>query len=103
MGITDHAQSQLGEIVFVDLPDVGEKFSVGDAVTTIESVKTTAEVMAPNGGTVVEVNKQVADNPSLINEEPLKTWIFELICENPPENLLSEEEYKKHLEEEEGH
>ena len=76
MGITDHAQSQLGEIVFVELPEVGEKFQSGDTVITIESVKTTADVMAPQAGTVAEVNKQVAENPSLINEAPLNAWIF---------------------------
>ncbi|MDH3255922.1 MAG: glycine cleavage system protein GcvH [Acidobacteriota bacterium] len=69
-GITDFAQSELGEVVFVELPEVGDSFAAGDEVGTIESVKAVAEVYAPVGGDIVAINELLADAPEKVNEDP---------------------------------
>lgn len=69
-GITDFAQGELGEVVFVELPEVGDSFEAGDEIGTIESVKAVAEVYAPIGGEVVAVNEDLADSPEKVNDDP---------------------------------
>ncbi len=69
IGITDYAQERLGDIVYVDLPEVGRKLAKGDEVAVVDSVKAAAEVYAPIAGEVVEVNRALADNPALVNED----------------------------------
>jgi glycine cleavage system H protein len=77
IGITDFAQSQLGDVVFVELPQAGDKISKGAQAATIESVKTAAEINAPASGEVVEVNSALAETPGLINEDPFgKGWML---------------------------
>ena len=70
MGITDFAQRELGDIVFVELPETGKEFSAGDVLGTIESVKAVSEIFAPVSGTVTEVNAALGDNPEAVNNEP---------------------------------
>ena len=76
IGITDHAQDALGDIVFIEMPEVGKVFAKGDAVCVVESVKAAADVKMPIAGTVVEVNAALPDDPSKVNTDPLKEGWF---------------------------
>jgi len=101
VGITDHAQDELGDVVFVELPEVGDSFEAGDSFGTVESVKAVSDLYAPVGGEVVEVNSALDDNPEKINEDPYgEGWIVKLRVSGEGEGLLSAEEYQKVLEEE---
>ncbi len=100
IGITDHAQDELGDVVFVELPEKGTSFSAGDSFGTVESVKAVSDLYAPVGGEVVEVNETLNDSPELINEEPYGGgWMIRLRISEDGE-LLSAEEYEKLVEEE---
>jgi glycine cleavage system H protein len=100
IGITDHAQDELGDIVFVELPDEGDTFDVGDSFGTVESVKAVSDMYTPVGGEVVEVNSSLEDAPEKINEDPYgEGWIVKLRTSNEAD-LLSPEEYEKVVEEE---
>ncbi len=101
VGITDHAQDELGDVVFIELPEKGASFGVGDAFGTVESVKAVSDLYAPVGGEVVEVNEALNDAPEKINEEPYGDgWIIRIrVLEEG--DLLSAKEYEKVLEEEE--
>ncbi|MGA8605158.1 MAG: glycine cleavage system protein GcvH [Thermoplasmata archaeon] len=97
IGITDHAQAQLTDIVFVDLPSAGKSVAKGGSVLVLESVKTVADVYAPGPGSVTEVNGELKSHPELINQDPYgKGWIFRLRLSAPipPAELLSAEEYR---------
>lgn len=86
VGITHHAQQQLGDIVFVELPDVGKKVNKGELVATVESVKAVGEVYAPVSGEVVEVNSALESSPELVNKDPYgQGWILVLRVDNPAE------------------
>ena len=101
VGITDHAQDELGDVVFIELPEKGVSFGAGDAFGTVESVKAVSDLYAPVGGEVVEVNEALNDAPEKINEEPYGDgWIIRLRVSEEAD-LLSAEEYEKVLEEEE--
>jgi glycine cleavage system H protein len=101
VGITDHAQDELGDVVFIELPEEGASFGAGDAFGTIESVKAVSDLYAPVGGEVVEVNEALNDAPEKVNEDPYgEGWIIRLRVSGEG-NLLSAEEYEKVLEEEE--
>ncbi|MFB4392782.1 MULTISPECIES: glycine cleavage system protein GcvH [unclassified Pseudomonas] len=78
VGISDHAQEALGDVVFVELAEVGKTFSAGDAAGVVESVKAASDIYAPVGGEVIAVNEELADSPELLNEEPYGSWIFKL-------------------------
>ncbi|MDR0279734.1 MAG: glycine cleavage system protein GcvH [Paucimonas sp.] len=78
VGISDHAQQALGDVVFVELPEVGSVFGQGDAAGVVESVKAASDIYSPIGGEVVEVNEDLTTSPELLNEEPNETWIFKL-------------------------
>jgi glycine cleavage system H protein len=80
VGITDYAQDALGDVVFVDLPEVGREVASGDAIAEVESTKSVAEVYAPLAGTVTEVNAALADTPELINSDPYEAGWFFLIA-----------------------
>jgi glycine cleavage system H protein len=100
VGITEHAAEQLGDLVFVELPDEGRKVAKGDEVVTIESVKAASDVLAPLDGTVTEVNTAVAENPALVNEDPLDAgWFFKMTLEDPSEaeSLMDEDAYAKFI------
>ena len=100
IGITEHAQDELGDVVFVELPDEGATFDAGDSFGTVESVKAVSDLYAPVGGEVVEVNSALNDAPEKINEDPYgEGWIVKLRTSGETD-LLSAEEYEKVLEEE---
>ncbi len=102
IGITDVAQEQLHDIVYVELPGVGDEFSKEDTIGVIESVKAASDIYAPISGKVVAVNDAVVDSPELLNQDPYENWLIEIEITNPDEieELLSAEEYKKVVEEE---
>jgi glycine cleavage system H protein len=101
VGITEHAQDELGDVVFIELPEKGASFGVGDAFGTVESVKAVSDLYAPVGGEVVEVNEALNDSPEKINEEPYGDgWIIRLRVSEEVD-LLSAGDYEKVLEEEE--
>ncbi len=100
IGITDYAQKELGDIVYVDLPSVGQSFESADTIANIESVKNVAPVYAPLSGTVVEVNEQLVDEPHLINESPYDDgWIVVLELSDPMEveDLMPAQDYAEIL------
>ncbi|MBL6455708.1 glycine cleavage system protein GcvH [Belnapia sp. T6] len=79
IGITDHAQNALGDVVFVDLPEVGREVAAGEAIAVVESVKAASDVYAPIAGRIVEVNAALVDDPGLINREPTgEGWFFKI-------------------------
>jgi glycine cleavage system H protein len=101
IGITDHAQSELGDIVFVDLPEEGEEFSKGDAIGTIEAVKTVSDIYAPVSGEVLEVNETLDEEAEKINQDPYgEGWIVKVKLSDKSEvdELLSAEEYEDLIE-----
>jgi glycine cleavage system H protein len=98
VGITDFAQEQLGDIVFVQLPQPGSHFAAGSEAAVIESVKTAGELIMPVSGTVTEVNSVLADNPELINQSPTENgWIIRIQPDNPAaiQSLLDQGDYEK--------
>ncbi|TDQ63949.1 glycine cleavage system H protein [Maritalea mobilis] len=100
VGITDYAQGQLGDVVFVDVPEVGAKFSKGDEVAVVESVKAASEIYAPVSGTIVAVNETLADEPGLVNSDPVVNgWFFKIEIDDAGEleGLLDENAYKAHI------
>jgi glycine cleavage system H protein len=100
IGITDHAQDELGDVVFVELPDEGDTFDAGESFGTVESVKAVSDLYTPVGGEVVEVNSALEDAPENINEDPYgEGWIVKLRTTDDAD-LLSPEEYEKVVEEE---
>lgn len=97
VGITDHAQEQLGDIVFVELPDVGSVVSKGDETGVVESVKAASEIYAPVSGEIVEVNAALADAPATANSDPTGTgWFFKIKLSDPAEldGLMDEAAYQ---------
>ncbi|WP_163654893.1 glycine cleavage system protein GcvH [Listeria sp. PSOL-1] len=100
IGITDFAQDQLGDIVFVELPEIGDKIAQGDSIGSIESVKTVSDFYAPITGEIVEVNEKLEDAPELLNSDPYEeAWILKVKDVNDAEvkELLSSEEYEKEI------
>ena len=96
IGITDHAQNALGDIVFVQLPEVGASFAAGDEAAVIESVKAAGELKMPLAGTVVAVNDALADAPATVNEDPLgKGWFIRIRLDDPAalSGLLDQDAY----------
>ncbi|MDD0973541.1 glycine cleavage system protein GcvH [Pseudomonas fontis] len=96
VGISDHAQQALGDVVFVELAEVGKVFSAGDAAGVVESVKAASDIYSPVSGEVIAVNEELADSPEALNESPYESWIFKLKPSNPAEleNLLDAAGYK---------
>jgi glycine cleavage system H protein len=97
VGITDFAQSQLGDVVFLELPRTGKRLTAGESFGVIESVKAASDLYAPVAGTVVEVNERLAANPELVNSDPLgEGWLIKIQADGgPPDNLLDEAAYQK--------
>lgn len=103
IGITDHAQEALGDIVYVDLPDVDTMVEANNEISEIESTKATSSVISPASGTVIEVNEELSESPEVINEEPYgKGWIAVIRIEDPSEldDLMDAADYERYLEEE---
>jgi glycine cleavage system H protein len=100
IGITDHAQHELTDVVFVELPTVGRKVKAGEACAVVESVKTASDIYAPISGEVTEVNTAVADNPALVNTSPYSEgWFFKLKLANASESgaLLTPDAYSAQI------
>ncbi len=100
IGITQYAQEQLGEVVYVELPDVGRNVDGGEEIGTLESVKAVSEFFAPIAGEVVAVNERLADEPNLVNEDPFGDGWLVRIAASEDGDLLEPEEYQTFLEEE---
>lgn len=99
VGVTDYAQDQMGDIVFVEMPEVGDSFDKGDEFGTLESVKAVSELYLPVGGEIVAVNGDLEDSPEAINEDPYQSWIVEIKPTDPAEleELLTTEGYREML------
>ena len=100
IGLTDYAQSELGDLVFVNLPEEGEELTVGEAFADVESVKAVSDVYAPVAGTVSETNEELLDAPEKINEAPYEAWLVRVKDVTEKEALLSAEEYQAFVESE---
>ncbi len=100
VGITDHAQHELTDVVFVELPEVGKNVKAGETCAVVESVKTASDIYTPASGAVSAVNKSVTENPALVNSDPYSAgWLFKLKLANPAElsDLLSPEQYQAQI------
>jgi glycine cleavage system H protein len=100
VGITEHAAEQLGDLVFVELPEEGRTVVKGDGVVTIESVKAASDISAPLDGQVTEVNTAIVANPALVNEDPMEDgWFFKMTLADPSEldGLMDEEAYRAYI------
>lgn len=102
VGVSDHAQGQLGDLVFVELPEEGETFGRGDACSVVESVKAASDIYCPVSGEVVVVNEALADSPEIVNNDPYGDgWLFSVKLDDPSEldDLMDAEAYREHLDE----
>jgi glycine cleavage system H protein len=100
VGVSEHAQEQLGDVVYVELPEVGRTVKAGEQVAIVESVKAASEVYSPVSGKVVAANRTLADNPALVNEDAEgAAWFFEIELADPGElaNLMTAEAYRDYL------
>ena len=103
IGISEHAQELLGDMVFVELPEVGDTFSVGDDCAVAESVKAASDIYAPISGEVVEINEELEDSPEMVNNDPYGDgWLFKIKADDEDElkNLLDAEGYSASIEDE---
>ena len=105
IGITDYAQSSLGDIVFVELPKVGQEIEVGSTFGSVESVKAVSDLYSPVTGTVTEINEALNDAPDTLNSDANATWIIKLAVKSADEagSLMSAADYDKFVAEETGH
>ncbi len=103
IGIADHAQDQLGDIVYVELPEIDDEIDKEEDFSAVESVKAAADVYMPISGKVVEVNEDLMDSPELLNEDPYENWMIkvEILDKSELDELMTSEEYEKFLAEEE--
>jgi glycine cleavage system H protein len=100
VGISDHAQAELTDVVFVELPTIGRKVDAGDPTAVVESVKAASDIYAPIGGEVIEANNAVEADPSLVNTDPYgKGWIFKLRVKDPADaaRLMDASAYQSHI------
>ena len=97
VGLTDYAQNELGDIVFVALPEVGDEAVKGKRIADVESVKAVSEVFSPLSGVVKEINRAAADSPENINADPYGAWLFEIGQISDREVLLSPDDYEKYV------
>ena len=100
IGLTDYAQTERGDLVFVNLPEEGDELTVGEAFADVESVKAVSDVYAPVAGTVSEINEELLDAPEKINEAPYEAWLVRVKDVTEKEALLSAEEYQAFVESE---
>jgi glycine cleavage system H protein len=97
VGITDYAQHSLGDIVYVELPEIGAKISKDSAFGVVESVKAASDVFLPVSGTIVKVNEEISEDPALLNKDAFENWMVQIEMEHPEEleQLMSASEYKE--------
>ena len=101
IGITDYAQDQLGDLVFVNLPEAGDEVTEGEPFADVESVKAVSDVLSPVSGTVAEVNEELADEPQKMNEAPYDAWFVKVEGITETGKLMSADEYQAFIKEEE--
>lgn len=100
VGLSDYAQDHLGDIVYVELPEVGDEVEAGDFLVAIESVKAASDTDSPVSGTIKEVNEDLEDSPELLNEDSYANWIVKLECEDLDTSaFMSDEDYQKLMDE----
>ena len=101
VGITDYAQHELGNVVYVDMPEVGDEVEAGEDFGAVESVKAASDLISPVSGTVVEINDALNDSPELINQDPYENWIIkvQLSDASETENLMDAAAYKEFIKE----
>ena len=97
VGITDYAQSALGDLVFVNLPEEGDEVTVGESFSDVESVKAVSDVVSPLSGVVSAINEEILDSPKNINDSPYDAWFIKVKDVTDKEELLSAEEYEEFL------
>jgi len=100
VGITEHAATQLGDVVFVELPELETQVSKGDEIVVIESVKAASDIVAPLDGEIIEVNEALTDNPAMVNDDPTgEAWFFKLKIDDASalEDYMTEDEYKAQI------
>lgn len=102
IGLTDYAQSELGDLVFINLPEVGDEVTVGEAFADVESVKAVSDVFSPVSGVVTEINEELLDAPESINETPYDAWFVKIGEVKEAEELLDADAYKAFVESEEA-
>ena len=97
VGITEHAAEALGDVVFIELPEVETQVTSGDEISVIESVKAASDILAPVDGEIVEVNEKLAENPGLVNLDPLAAWFFKIRVDDLSvlDDFMDEDEYKE--------
>ncbi len=99
VGLSDHAQSELGDIVYINLPELDTPVTIGKAFTDVESVKAVSEVLSPVSGVIINVNDELDTAPEKINEDPYGAWIIEVEVSEVSDELMTEEEYKEFIKE----
>lgn len=101
VGITDFAQAELGDLVYIELPDVGRKVTAGEPCAVVESVKTASDLYSPASGEIAEINRTIPENPEAVNDDPYAAWLFCVKARDPSEleSLLSAEQYRSHIQE----
>jgi len=101
IGISDFAQSELGDLVFIDLPKVGQQLKVGEQCAVVESVKAASDLFAPVSGVIVKINDDIADEPEQVNDEPYDSWLFCIKADDIDEltALMNADDYQKLIEE----
>ena len=100
VGITEYAATQLGDVVFVELPELETQVARGDEIVVIESVKAASDIVAPLDGEIVEINEALVDNPALVNDDPTgAAWVFKIKIEDDAalDEFMDEDEYKEHI------
>ncbi len=97
VGISDFAQSELGDLVFIDFPTVGQEIKAGEQCAVVESVKAASDLFAPISGIIMEINDKIADEPELVNDEPYDSWLFCIKADNIEEltSLMNADDYQK--------
>ena len=94
VGISDHAQKELGDLVFINLPEVGANVEAGETLCDVESVKAVSDLYAPVSGKIVKVNEELESSPELINQDAMGAWLCEIEVTEVPEDLMDEAAYK---------
>lgn len=100
IGLTDFAQSELGDLVFVNLPEIDDTVTAGEALGDVESVKAVSDIFSPVSGTVCEINEELLDHPELINEAPYDAWLIKVKDVTDEEELITAAEYEVHCQSE---
>lgn len=99
VGITDYAQDQLGDVVYVELPEIGREVSIGEGVAVVESVKTASDIYSPATGVIVEVNEALGDSPEQVNESPYEGgWLFKVRVTDLSDDLVDAQGYEQYME-----